>query len=205
MGNNTSHTWEELSGETKWAGMLDPLDDELRMYVIHYGERVQAIGDAFNNEDVSPACNFSRFPMKNFFSYVGLEINNPFKYEVKRFVYTKNHFLLLRETTWIGYVAVATDEGAKQLGRRDILVAWRGTIRPMEGLADINDKLVEAEEIFGTDVETKIHEGWFQMYTDPKVNDDYTKTSARTQVRDPPIIELHDETNGSQSLDFNSF
>lgn len=177
-----SHTWRELSGETKWAGMLDPLDDDLRMYIIRYGERVQAIGDAFNNDDVSPACNFSRFPMDDFFSYVGLEINNPYKYEVKRFVYTKN-LLIMGETTWIGYVAVATDEGVKALGRRDILVSWRGTIRPKEAVADISDNQVVAEDIFPGDSETMIHKGWHYMYNDPiPGNDDYTKTSARAQV-----------------------
>ncbi|KAI4312258.1 hypothetical protein MLD38_037088 [Melastoma candidum] len=183
MGNQTSHTWQELSGETKWAGMLDPLDDELRMYLIHYGERVQALGDAFNNVEASPSCNFSRYPMKDFFSYVGLEVNNPFKYEVKRFVYTKN-FMMIGETTWIAYVAVTTDEGVKTLGRRDILVVWRGTVRAKEALADLDDTQEKAEDVFPGEPGIEIHQGWHYMYTylDLLLHDEYTKTSSRTQV-----------------------
>lgn len=37
-----------------------------------------------------------------------------------------------RESNWIGYIAVTSDEKSLQLGRREIYVAWRGTIRDYE-------------------------------------------------------------------------
>lgn len=37
-----------------------------------------------------------------------------------------------RESNWIGYIAVSSDERTKELGRREIYVVWRGTTRDYE-------------------------------------------------------------------------
>lgn len=34
--------WKLLSGEKKWEGLLDPLDSDLRSYIVHYGTMVEA-------------------------------------------------------------------------------------------------------------------------------------------------------------------
>ncbi|KAI9096369.1 hypothetical protein K1719_026088 [Acacia pycnantha] len=80
--------WRQFSGENHWEGLLDPLDVDLRRYIIHYGEiDVPTYGD-------------------------------------------------VEESNWIGYVAVATDEGKAVLGRRDIVISWRGTNQIMEWIKD---------------------------------------------------------------------
>ncbi|KDO63322.1 hypothetical protein CISIN_1g0475241mg, partial [Citrus sinensis] len=80
----------------------------------------------------------SQFGRKNFFSRVGLYKGNPFKYEVTKFLYATSSSPLPaafifkslssecwhKESNWIGYIAVACDEGKAALGRRDILTAW---------------------------------------------------------------------------------
>lgn len=179
MGANTSRTWPELSGSNDWAGLLDPLDDDLRKYIIHYGEAAQAIGDAFNNEDRSEARGFSRYPMDVFFPSVGL---GWFQYNVTQFFYARS----VLEVNWIGYVAVATDEGKDSLGRRDILVVWRGTSRTVEAALDVDDTLVSASDILGGDHgDVMMHKGWHDIYTsknDLIFHNDYTVLSAGEQV-----------------------
>ncbi|KAK4858300.1 hypothetical protein QYF36_014140 [Acer negundo] len=50
--DGVAEKWRELSGENNWVGLLDPLDIDLRRYIIHYGERTAAVGDAYTDETV---------------------------------------------------------------------------------------------------------------------------------------------------------
>jgi len=188
--------WRHLSGENKWEGLLDPLDIDLRHYIIHYGEMAQATYDAFISTKVSRYAGSSRYTKKDFFSKVGLEKGNPLKYSVTKYIYATSSiqvpegFLLRslsreawsKESNWIGYVAVATDEGKAALGRRDIVVAWRGTIEALEWANDLEFLPLSAPKVFGEDRDIKVHQGWYSIYTsdDPKAL--FNKTSARDQV-----------------------
>ncbi|XP_042518805.1 phospholipase A1-II 1-like [Macadamia integrifolia] len=199
MGINSSisERWKQLSGLDNWKNMLDPLDIDLRRYIIHYGEMAQAAYDAFNSEKASKYAGSSHYGRLDFFSKVGLEMGNPYKYEVTKFIYATSSvkmpdaFILKslsreawsKESNWIGYVAVATDEGKKVLGRRDIVIAWRGTVRPLEWADDLNFKLVSADSIFGPACgDSAVHDGWYSMYTSDDPRSHYNKSSARSQV-----------------------
>lgn len=189
--------WRELSGENNWEGLLDPLDNDLRQYLIHYGEMAQATYDAFNSERASKYAGSSRYAKRNLFSKVGLGSSKPLmKYQVVRYFYATSQigvpeaFILMsfsreawcRGSNWMGYIAVATDEGKAILGRRDIVIAWRGTIQVSEWFKDFEFPLVSASGVFGDGKDPKVHSGWLSLYTSTDPHSPFSQESAREQV-----------------------
>ncbi|XP_065874844.1 phospholipase A1-IIgamma-like [Euphorbia lathyris] len=190
--------WKELSGEKSWQKLLEPLDIDLRRYIIHYGEMSEAAYDAFNVEKVSKYAGDCRYSMQNLFSSVGLTAANPFVYKPTKYLYATSKINLPdcfivrslsreawdKESNWIGYIAVATDEGKAALGRRDIVIAFRGTVQYAELGTGMNFPLVSAADLLGddTDFNPLVHQGWLSMYTSDDPLSQYNKTSVRSQI-----------------------
>ncbi|XP_019168835.1 PREDICTED: phospholipase A1-II 4-like [Ipomoea nil] len=201
--------WRVLSGSDNWEGLLDPLDSDLRRYLIHYGTMVLPASEAFINEAASKNVGLSRYARRNLFENTGLVKGNPFKYEATKYFYATSGFpigdsgytvrptradAVLKETNWNGYVAVATDEGKVALGRRDILIVWRGTIRVSEKITDITYVFVKAPLIFGQNSDPLVHRGFYDMYTTASIQDaQLNGTSARDQIREEVarLVELY--------------
>lgn len=195
MIGSIAKRWRLLSGQDNWKNLLYPLDNDLRRYIIHYGEMAQAAYDTFDAQRASKYAGDSRYSRKNLFSRVGLVKANPFKYRATKFFYATSQvpvpsaFILKslsreawhKESNWMGYVAVATDEGKAALGRRDILIAWRGTVQAYEWVNDFDFPLVSGSEILEPDG-AKVHSGWLSIYTSSNARSAYCKTSARQQV-----------------------
>lgn len=198
--DSIAENWRILSGENNLEGLLDPLDIGLRRYIVHYGDTAQATYDSFNSEKTSKYAGSSRYSKRDFFSKVGLAKSNPFKYHVTKFLYATSGIGVPeifrikslsreawnKESNWMGYVAVATDEGKAVLWRRDIVIAWRGTVQALEWVDDFKFKLVSASEILsdhepGSD--PKVHEGWYSIYTSADPRSPLCKISARYQVK----------------------
>ncbi|KGN47948.1 phospholipase A1-IIgamma [Cucumis sativus] len=196
MIGNIATRWRLLSGEDNWKNLLDPLDIDLRQYILHYGDMAQATYDSFNSNRLSKFAGDSHFSRKNLFSRVGLAIANPYKYNITKFLYATSGievseaFLLRslsreawnKESNWIGYIAVATDEGKAALGRRDIVIAWRGTIQALEWVNDFEFPLVPADKLFGASNDSKVHKGWLSIYTSQDARSPFNTNSARQQV-----------------------
>lgn len=80
MIRNIPKRWRELSGQNSWKSLLDPLDLDLRRYIIHYGELAETAYDTFNSQRASEYEGDSRYKEKDLFSEVGLHVANPFRY-----------------------------------------------------------------------------------------------------------------------------
>uniref|UniRef100_A0A0D3BKA8 Phospholipase A1 n=1 Tax=Brassica oleracea var. oleracea TaxID=109376 RepID=A0A0D3BKA8_BRAOL len=259
--------WRDLSGQNHWKGLLQPLDQDLRQYLIHYGEMAQAGYDTFNINTQSEFAGSSIYSRKDFFakvarlakdlggqlscsrvrrqavancpychphgcgsmlsgpfeyperesirglhlpleislgpkglgsSQVGLEKAHPYtKYKVTKFLFATSQihvpesFLLFpvsregctKESNWIGYVAVTDDQGTAALGRRDIVVAWRGSVQPLEWVNDFEFGFVNAKKIFGEkNDQVQIHRGWYSIYMSKDERSPFNKANARDQV-----------------------
>ncbi|GJM94365.1 hypothetical protein PR202_ga11005 [Eleusine coracana subsp. coracana] len=191
--------WRELHGNASWTGLLDPIDVDLRRFIINYGELTQVTYDSFNNEKRSPHAGACRYGYSDLLNET--EVSAPGNYAVTKFAYATSAVpegLLLfpapelrekawsRESNFMGYVAVATDQGVAKLGRRDIMVAWRGTVTDLELVNDLDSTPVSAAPVLGAAAKENplavVHRGFLSIYTSSNPNSTYNKASARDQA-----------------------
>ncbi|KAL6952887.1 Phospholipase A1-Igamma1, chloroplastic [Sarracenia purpurea var. burkii] len=186
--------WREIAGANDWAGMLDPIDPILRSELIRYGEMVQACYDSFDYDLYSSYCGSCRFIRRQFFQELGM---GDCGYEVSRYLYATSTANLTKffkksrwpkvwseSANWIGYVAVSNDETSARLGRRDIVVSWRGTVTNLEWVEDMNTFLspISADKIPCPDPTVRVESGFLDLYTAKDKNCRFCKYSAREQI-----------------------
>ncbi|WMV15938.1 hypothetical protein MTR67_009323 [Solanum verrucosum] len=186
--SSMAEKWEELSGKNNWEGLLNPLDVDLRKYIIQYGELAEVTYDTFISEKASKYAGESRYSMENLFFNVGLDAS---KYRVTKYFYATSSMpfpgALIMESNFMGYVAVATDEGKVSLGRRDIVIAWRGTVQALEWVNDLQFLPIPGPKVFGDEgllpsSKPLVHNGFYSIYTSESARSTFNKTSARDQV-----------------------
>ncbi|TXG55026.1 hypothetical protein EZV62_020282 [Acer yangbiense] len=221
-------TWPELLGSSDWSGLLDPLDLSLRNLILRCGDFCQVTYDSFDNEPNSKYCGSCRYGKVSLFQRVMLESASD--YQVVSYLYAtarvslSEAFLLHsqsreswdRESNWIGYIAVTSDEKSKSLGRREIYVVWRGTTRNYEWIDLLGAELESLEPLLkkstkqsnsnssssdsGDDEKMpKAMLGWVTIYTTDDPKSPFTKLSARTQLQ-TKIKELITERYRDEKL-----
>ncbi|KAL6624368.1 hypothetical protein ACP70R_031689 [Stipagrostis hirtigluma subsp. patula] len=215
-----SKRWRELHGEHSWDGLLDPLDIDLRRSIISYGELAEATYDAFNTERRSPHAGACMFGYDDLLARSGVAAAG--HYRVTKFIYATSSlplpaaFLLFplpalrdvwsRDSNFMGFVAVATDEGVAALGRRDIVVAWRGTVQAMEWANDLDFTPVSAAPVLGSAAGSHpfavVHRGFLSLYTSSHARSKFNQTSARDQVLEEVrrLMELHKDEETSITI-----
>ncbi|KAJ8774464.1 hypothetical protein K2173_016910 [Erythroxylum novogranatense] len=147
--NNLGSRWREYHGCNDWLGLLDPLDENLRRELVRYGEFVQAAYHSFHS---NPALSAEEPPLPH---PVALPDRS---YKVTKSLYATSSVGLpkwvddfapdlswmTQRSSWMGYVAVCDDRHEIQrMGRRDIVIALRGTSTCLEWAENMRAQLVE--------------------------------------------------------------
>lgn len=183
-----SQKWREIQGlSSNWEGLLDPLHPWLRREIVKYGEFAQATYDAFDFDAFSEYCGSCHYNRHKLFDKMGLTKHG---YKVTNYIYAMSHVELpgwlershvadtwSQDSNWMGYVAVSGDEETHRIGRRDILVAWRGTVAPCEWYEDFKRKLEPTGQ-----GDAKVEHGFLSIYTSKSDSTRYNKTSVSEQV-----------------------
>ncbi|KAL9147512.1 hypothetical protein ABFS82_13G178400 [Erythranthe guttata] len=199
-----SDKWREFHGSSDWQNLLDPLHPSLRREIVKYGEFAQATYDAFDFDPFSEYCGSCKYNRRKLFEKLGLTKNG---YNVTKYVHAMSHIDLpqwlekshlvetwSKDSNWMGFVAVSDDQESRRIGRRDIVVSWRGTVAPSEWYDNMQRKL---EPIGQGDA--RVEHGFLSIYTSKSCTTRYNKTSASEQVMAEikKLVKFY-ENNGEQ-------
>ncbi|KAK7822690.1 galactolipase dongle [Quercus suber] len=84
---------------------------------------------------------------------------------------------------WIGYVAVSDDESVRRLGRRDIVITFRGTVTNHEWIANLMSSLTPARlDPHDPRPDVKVEAGFLSLYTSDESDSKFGLGSCREQL-----------------------
>lgn len=184
---DVSQKWREIQGSRDWDELLDPLHPWLRREIIKYGELAQATYDALDFDSFSEYCGSCMYNQHKLFDKLGLGKSG---YNVTRYIYAMSHIDLpqwleksrfvdtwSKDSNWMGFVAISDDQESQRIGRRDVVVAWRGTVAPSEWYDNMQRKLEPIGQGQG-----KVEHGFLSIYTSKCDKTRYNRYSASEQV-----------------------
>ncbi|CAA3020595.1 phospholipase A(1) DAD1, chloroplastic-like [Olea europaea var. sylvestris] len=168
--------WAEFQGIKNWEGLLDPLDDNLRKEILRYGEFVDAAYRCFDFDTSSPGYATCLYPRNSMLDQCGFCSTG---YKVTKSLHATCGVQLPQlcterlpnwmstRSSWIGYVAVCNDEKElARLGRRDVVVAYRGTATSMEWLENLRATLTCLPcDMAPDNCESMVQTGFLSLYT----------------------------------------
>ncbi|KAG8481259.1 hypothetical protein CXB51_026039 [Gossypium anomalum] len=180
-----SHLWREVQGSNNWENLLEPLDPLLRNEIIRYGEFVAACYKAFDLDSSSKRYLNCKYGKKNMLKEVGMENSG---YEVSKYIYATPDVNIPIQNgatcgRWIGYVAVSSDEAVKRIGRRDLLITFRGTVTNHEWVANFMSSLTPARlDPHNPRPQVKVESGFLSLYTSEEADSKFGLESCRQQL-----------------------
>ncbi|XP_015698212.2 phospholipase A(1) DAD1, chloroplastic [Oryza brachyantha] len=165
--------WAELQGARDWDGLLNPLDGALRGELVRYGEFVRAAYASFNFDGGAPSYGSCRFPSNSLLRRSGLPETG---YRVARLLHaasTSAPCWLSCRSSYIGYVAVCDEEEEiERLGRRDVVIAFRGTATCSEWVDNFKSTLTRlplttSPRSADGEAAPMVESGFWRLFTTP--------------------------------------
>ncbi|KAL2251635.1 UNVERIFIED_CONTAM: Phospholipase A(1) DAD1, chloroplastic [Sesamum indicum] len=192
-GKLIRHKWMEFQGINDWEGLLDPLDDGLRAEILRYGEFVEAAYRCFDFDTSSLGYAMCRYPKCSMLTQCGMGKKG---YKVTKSLYATcgvhlpdwaDHRIpnwMSNQFSWIGYVAVCNDKDEiARLGRRDVVIAYRGTATCMEWLENLRATLTSLPADMSPDnCEPMVQSGFLSLYTSSRGRRSSLQDSIREEI-----------------------
>lgn len=182
--------WERVHGADDWRGLVEPLHPLLRAEIVRYGQLVAACYRAFDLNPRSKRYLNCKHGKTQMLQAVGMDGTG---YAVTKYIYAAPDVALLpmgasrwscsSKSRWIGYVAIASDREAARLGRRDILISFRGTVTGSEWLANFMSALAPARfDPADPRPDVRVESGFLSLYTSDDASGKFTTGSCRNQL-----------------------
>ncbi|XP_068635865.1 phospholipase A1-Ibeta2, chloroplastic-like [Aristolochia californica] len=168
--NHLGSRWEEYHGRNDWAGLLEPLNENLRREVVRYGEFVQGAYHTFHS---NPATAQDSSPLSRQVSI------SDSTFRVTKSLYATSSVGLpgwindiapdlgwmTQQSSWIGYVAVCDNQREiERMGRRDIVISLRGTATCLEWAENARAALVPLLDTEPGRSQPKVECGFWSLY-----------------------------------------
>lgn len=205
--------WREYQGCNNWAGLLDPLDENLRREIVKYGDFVQATYNAMEFDPRSEEYGCCKYSEHSLLEQAGLMNSG---YNVTQHIHATSAIQIpewvtqrfssdgsdwmSRRTSWVGFVAVCNDEKEiARLGRRDIVVSYRGTVTPVEWAENLKDVLTPAviknkckskSPNSGRSSQPKVESGFWSLFTTKNPEGQSASDQVVNEVR--RLVELYE-------------
>ncbi|XVE74113.1 hypothetical protein DITRI_Ditri11bG0173000 [Diplodiscus trichospermus] len=191
-----ARNWMEYHGNNNWEGLLDPLDDALRSEILRYGQFVEAAYRSFDFDPSSPSYATCKFPKNSLLtrSCIGETGYKPTKnlratcgIQLPGWI-DRGPSWVSTQSSWIGYVAVCQDkEEIARLGRRDVVIAFRGTATCMEWLENLRATLTSLPDDMANvgrkSCGAMVESGFLSLYTSGTATCPSLQNMVREEVR----------------------
>ncbi|KAF4355254.1 hypothetical protein CsatB_007053 [Cannabis sativa] len=192
--------WREYQGCNDWEGLLDPLHHAMRCEILRYGQFVDAAYRAFDFDPTSSSyatCRFSKNVLltRTGFGSTGYRVTKHLHatcgVQTPGWIDRLPSWMSIK-SSWIGYVAVCQDKDEiSRLGRRDVVIALRGTATCLEWLENLHTTLTDLPPHVGPSgsCRPRVERGFCSLYTSRTA----TCPSLQDMIRDEVarIVELY--------------